>query len=55
MMFNQKLGVAGTFALVWPIVRNVGVFQGGTNWIDITSGSGLHAWIDETKAPKGNA
>jgi ABC-type transport system substrate-binding protein len=53
-MFNQKLGVAGGFDLAWPVVRNVGVFRGGTNWLDIRSGqqgAELKAWIDETKAP----
>ncbi len=51
-MFNQKLGVATGFALVWPIVRNVHVFRGGTNWMDITTGSDLNAWIDPTQPPK---
>jgi ABC-type transport system substrate-binding protein len=55
MMFNQKLGVAAGFQLAWPIVRNAGVFRGGTNWLDILLGSELNAWIDETQAPKGNA
>jgi peptide/nickel transport system substrate-binding protein len=55
MMFNQKIGVAGGFGLTWPIVRNAGVFRGGTNWLDILQGSELNAWIDETQAPKGNA
>jgi ABC-type transport system substrate-binding protein len=50
-MFNQKLGVASTFDLVWPAVRNIGVFRGGTNWLDVRLGSELKAWIDETKAP----
>jgi hypothetical protein len=51
-MFNEKLGVATGFALVWPIVRNVHVFRGGTNWIDVTGGSDLKAWIDPTQPPK---
>ncbi len=53
-MFNQKLGVAAGFALAWPIVQNVGVFRGGTNWLDIYSanqGGELKGWIDETKPP----
>jgi ABC-type transport system substrate-binding protein len=53
-MFNQKIGVAGGFALAWPVVRNVGVFRGGTNWLDILSGGSgaeLKGWIDPTKAP----
>ena len=50
-MFNQKIGVAGAFRLVWPVVRNAYAFIGGTNWLDIRSGSGLKAFIDPTKAP----
>jgi ABC-type transport system substrate-binding protein len=51
-MFNQKLGVAGSFALAWPIVRNVGVFRGGTNWLDIQAPGGeLKAWIDPSQPP----
>jgi ABC-type transport system substrate-binding protein len=51
-MFNQKLGVAPGFALAWPVVRNVGVFHGGTNWLDIRAPGGeLKAWIDPTQAP----
>jgi hypothetical protein len=55
VMYNQKIGVAAGFQLVWPIVRNAGVFRGGTNWVDIFQGSELNAWIDETQAPKGSA
>lgn len=50
-MFNQKVAVAGGFRLIWPAVRNAFVFKGGTNWLDIRSGSGLKAWLDPTKAP----
>jgi ABC-type transport system substrate-binding protein len=52
-MYNQKLGVATSFELIWPIVRNVGVYRGGTNWLDLLSpyGSELKAWIDPTKPP----
>jgi ABC-type transport system substrate-binding protein len=50
-MFNQKVGVAGGFRLVWPVVRNAYVFRGSTNWMDIRSGSGLKAFIDPTKPP----
>jgi hypothetical protein len=50
-MFNEKLGVATGFALTWPVVRNAGVFRGGTNWLDIQLGSELNAWMDQTKAP----
>jgi ABC-type transport system substrate-binding protein len=50
--FNQKLGVAAGFNLSWPIVRNVGVFQGGTNWLDIEGqGAELKAWIDPSQPP----
>jgi ABC-type transport system substrate-binding protein len=51
MMFNEKIGTAGSFALHWPAVRNVGVYQDGTNWLGITTPSGLKAWLDQTKAP----
>jgi ABC-type transport system substrate-binding protein len=51
MMYNEKIGIAGTFALNWPALRNVGVYQGGTNWLDITTPSALHAWLDQTKRP----
>jgi peptide/nickel transport system substrate-binding protein len=51
MMFNEKLGVAGTFGLHWPALRNFGVWQGGTNWLGITTPSNLRAWLDTTKAP----
>ena len=51
-MYNQKLGVAASFELVWPAIRNVGVFRGGTNWLDVMApGSELKAWIDTSKAP----
>ena len=53
-MFNQKLGVAAGFSLSWPMVRNTGVFIGGTNWQDILSagqGAELKAWLDETQPP----
>jgi ABC-type transport system substrate-binding protein len=50
-MFNQKLGVASGFALTWPVVRNAGVFRGGTNWTDIQFGSELSAWLDPSKPP----
>jgi peptide/nickel transport system substrate-binding protein len=52
-MFNQKIGVAAGFDLSWPVVRNIGAYRGGTNWLDLKSplGADLKAWIDETKAP----
>jgi ABC-type transport system substrate-binding protein len=50
-MFNQKIGVASTFDLAWPCVRNVATFRGGTNWLDLRLGAELKGWIDETKAP----
>jgi ABC-type transport system substrate-binding protein len=52
-MFNQKLGVAASLALIWPIVRNVQVFRGGTNWRDLRRTSGLNAWLDTSKPPLG--
>jgi hypothetical protein len=33
------------FALNWPAYRNVGVFQGGTNWMD------ARVFIDPSQAP----
>jgi peptide/nickel transport system substrate-binding protein len=51
MMYNEKLGIAGTFALHWPALRNLGVYQAGTNWLGATTPSGLKAWLDKTKAP----
>jgi len=51
MVYNEKIGIAGTFALNWPALRNVNVYRGGTNWLDITTPSGLHAWLDPTKKP----
>jgi ABC-type transport system substrate-binding protein len=50
-MFNEKIGVAGTFALHWPALRNVNVYRGGTNWLCITTPSGLKAWLDPEQAP----
>jgi ABC-type transport system substrate-binding protein len=44
-MWNNKIGTAGSFALSWPAYRNYGVFQGGTNWMD------LRAFIDPSQAP----
>lgn len=51
MMYNEKIGIAGTFGLHWPAVRNFGVYTGGTNWLGITTPSNLRAWLDMTKAP----
>ena len=44
-MMNIKIASAGGFALNWPAYRNVGVFQGGTNWSD------LRVFIDPTQPP----
>jgi ABC-type transport system substrate-binding protein len=49
--FNQKVGIAGGFALVWPAVRNVYAYRGGTSWLSIRQGSGPRAWIDPERAP----
>jgi ABC-type transport system substrate-binding protein len=49
--FNNKIGQGTRFGLSWPAVRNIAVYRGGTNWLDITTPSGLHAWIDPEKAP----
>lgn len=50
-MFNEKIGSAGSFGLAWPALRNLGVYQGGTNWLCVTTPSALRAWIDQTKPP----
>jgi ABC-type transport system substrate-binding protein len=51
MMYNEKIGIAGTFAVHWPALRNLGVWQGGTNWLGITTPSNLRAWLDTTLPP----
>ena len=51
MMYNEKIGGAGGFALFWPALRNLGVYRGGTNWLGVTTPSGLKAWLDMTKPP----
>jgi hypothetical protein len=50
-MYNEKIGVAGGFSLSWPVIRNMLVNTGGTNWMDITTPSGLKAWLDPEQAP----
>ena len=52
-MFNEKIGGAGGFSLSWPVIRNMLVNTGGTNWMDLElfSNSGLKAFIDPTQAP----
>jgi hypothetical protein len=50
-MFNEKIGTAGVFGQFWPALRNVGVYQGGTNWLGIMTPSALRAWLDPTKPP----
>jgi hypothetical protein len=49
--FNQKVGCAGGFGLVWPVVRGSNVFQGGTGWQSIRSATGPRAFIDPNYAP----
>jgi peptide/nickel transport system substrate-binding protein len=49
--FNNKIGVAGGFALNWPVIRNIAVNRGGTNWLCITTSSGLKAWLDPEQPP----
>jgi hypothetical protein len=49
--YNQKVGIAGGFALVWPAVRNAYVYRGGTSWQSIRQGTGPRAWIDPDQAP----
>lgn len=43
--YNNKIGTAGGFALNWPVIRNIGVFQGGTNWMD------ARLFLDPEKPP----
>jgi peptide/nickel transport system substrate-binding protein len=43
--WNNKLGNAGGFSLTWPAMRNQGVFQGGTNWMD------LRTFLDPEQPP----
>ena len=43
--YNNKIGTAGGFSLSWPVLRNVGVFQGGTNWSD------TRTFLDPSQAP----
>lgn len=50
-MFNEKIGVAGGFTLGWPALRNVNVYQGGTNWLDIATPSSLRAWLAPDSPP----
>ena len=49
--FNNKLGTAGGFAHNWPAIRNIAVHRGGTNWLCITTSSGLKAWLDPEQPP----
>ncbi len=50
-MYNEKIGTAGIFGQYWPAIRNFFVYRGGTNWLGITTPSGLKAWIDQTQKP----
>jgi len=49
--YNNKIGQGTRFALNWPVVRNIGVYRGGTNWLCVTTPSGLKAWIDPEQPP----
>jgi ABC-type transport system substrate-binding protein len=49
--FSQKVGCAGGFGLVWPAVRGVNVYRGGTGWASIRSTTGPRGWIDPERAP----
>ncbi len=50
--FNQKIGIAGGFGLVWPAVRNVYVNRGGTSWQALRNPStGPRGFIDPDRAP----
>jgi ABC-type transport system substrate-binding protein len=50
-MYNEKIGVAGSFAVYWPVLRNLGVYQGGTNWLGMTTPSGLKEFLDPSQPP----
>ncbi|HEX5140853.1 MAG TPA: ABC transporter substrate-binding protein [Dehalococcoidia bacterium] len=49
--FNNKIGQGSRFALSWPVVQNIAVYRGGTNWLCVTTPSNLRAWIDPEQAP----
>src|SRR5439155_27336719 len=51
--FNQKVGIAAGFGLVWPVVRNVYVYRGGTSWQSVRNptGTGPRAFIDPDQPP----
>jgi ABC-type transport system substrate-binding protein len=55
LFFNNKIGQATGFALNWPVLRNIGVNRGGTNWLCITTPSGLKAWMDSERQPIGRS
>ena len=50
-MYNEKIGVAGSFQVYWPVLRNLGVYQGGTNWLGMTTPSGLRGFLDPSQPP----
>ena len=49
--FNNKLGQGTRFGLSWPAIRNIAVYRNGTNWLDVTTPSGLKAWLDPEQPP----
>jgi peptide/nickel transport system substrate-binding protein len=49
--YNNKIGQAGGFQLNWPVIRNINVHRGGTNWLCITTPSNLRAWLDPEQPP----
>ncbi|HWC29113.1 MAG TPA: hypothetical protein VG845_03425, partial [Dehalococcoidia bacterium] len=49
--FSNKIGQGTRFALNWPVVRNISVYRNGTNWLCITTPSGLKAWLDPEQPP----
>ncbi|HEX5368162.1 MAG TPA: ABC transporter substrate-binding protein [Dehalococcoidia bacterium] len=51
ILFNTKIGVAGGFALNWPVIQNIAIYRGGTNWLCVTTPSGLRAWLDPSQPP----
>jgi len=50
-MYNQKIGIAGGFGLIWPAVRNFYTYRGGTSWQSVRAGTGPRAFIDPNQAP----
>jgi ABC-type transport system substrate-binding protein len=53
LFLNNKIGQATGFQINWPVIRNIGVWRGGTNWLCITTPSSLKAYLDPSQQPLG--